>query len=289
MKKPRQPTVLATFRVVDNVLTHITDTTYRINGKLTQNSDLEAISTHSINLLTRYLDENYIDHNIVIRLDTTVSTEDCNDVPLNILILAESSSDDEISEDIKSALCSVVVKFTEDVLSNHSDLFATSSPNKTGIFTSEQSDLIAEYSSNFINKFSGKSIKKPFVYVIPGERNTTIPIQGTFKNLVNNNDLDEDDAIFFAHSDGFKGSGNLVFLKIVGAADNLVNGDAKTYIADRESYLKIAAAAYSSDNPLVKVVIRKEKDAQGKTSSYIKDISQANIEELGEFELELTV
>lgn len=288
MTIPKTPLVLATFRVADNVLTHIADNTYRMNGKLTQNTDLDTISTQVISLLALYLDENYIDHNLIIRLDNTVSTEDCNDVPLNILILAESKSAEGISKDIKNTLRSVVIKFINDVLSNHSDIFATSSPNKTEVFTPEQSGFINEYSSNFINKLKGKPIGKPFVCVIPGEESTTIPIQGTFKSPVNQNSELTDDVIFFAYSDGVKGSEKLIFLKIVGATDNVVNGTAKTFIADKESYLKIAAAAYSSDNPLVKVIIREERSDKGKTCSYIKDIFQANLEDFGMFKLELT-
>ena len=53
-------------------------------------------------------------------------------------------------------------------------------------------------------------------------------------------------------------------------------------------HTQIAAAAFVSGNPLVKVVSYDEIDAKGKTISYIKDIFQASAEDLGEFELELT-
>lgn len=282
--------VLAKFRVTDNVLTHIADTTFRINSKLTQNSDLEAVSTQAINLITSYIDEYYPNNNITIRFDSIVSTENCADVPLIHLILAEFESSKDINENIKTELYAVVKKFIEDMLTDHGDIFVTKSSDRKDrkdFFTSEKSDFIDDHTWKFINKFPGKSICKPFVCVIPGEEKTTIPIQGTFKNPVPQNSKLADDVIFFAHSDGVKGSEKLIFLKIVGATDNIVNGTAKTFIADKESYLKIAAAAYSSDNPLVRVVIREERNDKGKICSYIKHILQSSLEDFDMFKLEL--
>src|SRR5690554_1475884 len=117
--------VLAKFRVTDNVLTHIADTTFRINSKLTQNSDLEAVSTQAINLITSYIDEYYPNNNITIRFDSIVSTENCADVPLIHLILAEFESSKDINENIKTELYAVVKKFIEDMLTDHGDIFVT--------------------------------------------------------------------------------------------------------------------------------------------------------------------
>lgn len=288
MSNSRTPTVLATFRVTDNLLTHIADTTFRINSKLAQNSDLDSISTQAINLLASYLDEYYFDRDITIRFDSIVSTKNCADIPLNNLILAESGSSEDISENIKNEMRSVVKKFIENVLTNRADIFAADSPEKSDVFTSKQSDFIDEYSKNFINKYKGKSIIKPFVCEIPGEKNLEIPIQGTFKSPLIQNISTQDDATFFAHCDGVKGSEMLIFLKIAGATSNVINHTVKSFIAEQESFLKIAAAAYASDNLLVKVVICEKTDDKGKLRSYLKDISLANVEDLEAFELKST-
>ncbi len=288
MKKPQQPTVLATFRLANNVLTHIDGNVYRIDREQAKNIDLDSISTQVINLINSYLDEYYPQNNIVVSFDSIVSTENCADVPLNTLILAESESSKGISENIKNELCSVVTKFVEDVLTNRGDIFATNNPGAKDIFTPDKSDFINEYSKNFIIKYKGKSISKPFVCVIPGEKNTHIPVQGAFKSPVTKSPDDKDDETFFAHSDGSKGSDLLVFLKRVGTTNKLVSGPSKEYIAEKYSYTQIAAAALASTSPLVKVVSYEKIDAKGKTISYIKDIFQASAEDLGEFELELT-
>lgn len=285
MKKPQQPTVLATFRLANNVLTHIDGDIYRIDREQAKNSDLDSISTQVINLINSYLDEYYPHHNIVVSFDSIVSTENCADVPLNTLILAESESSKGISENIKNELCSVVTKFIENVLSSRGDLFAISNPNGEDIFTPEKSNFIDGYTSTFINKFPGKSITKPFVCSVLGGKPLEIPVQGTFKSPVAQNTDTKDDQTLFAHADGIKGSEMLIFLKIVGATSNVINHKAKTYIAEQESFLKIAAAAYASDNLLVRVVICEKNDDKGKARSYIKNISSARVEDLEAFEL----
>ena len=277
--------VLATLRVTDNVLTHIADTTFRINSKLTQNSDLEAISIQAINLITSYIDEYYPHNNITIRFDSTVSTENCADIPLIHLILAEFESYKDISKNIKTELYAVMTKFIKDVLTDHRDIFTTKNPDKTEVFTLEKSNFINEHSSRFINKYKGKSISKPFMCTIPCEIPIEIPLQGAFKSPVIQNTGTEDDATFFAHCDGVKGSEMLIFLKIVGTTSNVINHTAKTFIAEQESFLKVAAAAYASDNLLVKVVIYEKVDDKGKARSYIKNISSARVEDLEAFEL----
>ncbi len=288
MSGSRTQTVLATFRVTDNLLTHIADTTFRINSKLAQNSDLESVSTQIINLINSYLDKYYPQHSIVVGFDSIVSTENCADIPLNTLILAESESSKDISENIKNELRSVVTKFVEDVLTSHGDIFAKSNPAKKDIFTHEKSDFINEYSNNFISKYKGKSISKPFVCTISGENPLEIPVQGTFKSPVIQNTNTQDDTTFFAHCDGVKGSEMLIFLKIAGATSNVINHTVKSFIAEQESFLKIAAAAYASDNLLVKIVICEKTDDKGKLRSYLKDISLANVEDLEAFELKST-
>ncbi|MDY0134249.1 MAG: hypothetical protein RBS14_00995 [Atribacterota bacterium] len=288
MKKPQQPTVLATFRLANNVLTHIDGNVYRIDREQAKNIDLDSISTQVINLINSYLDEYYLQNNIVVSFDSIVSTENCADVPLNTLILAESESSKGISENIKNELCLVVTKFIEDVLTNRGDIFATNNPGEKDIFTPDKSDFINEYSKRFISKYKGKSISKPFLCVISGEKTTNIPVQGTFKSPVPKSPDDKDDEIFFAHSDGSKGSGMLIFLKRVGTTNKLISGPSREFIAEKDSHTKIAAAALASASPLVKVVSYEKTDAKGKTLFYIKDISQASIEELGGFELELT-
>lgn len=288
MKKSKQPTVLATFRLANNVLTHIDGDIYRIDREQAKNSDLDSISSRVINLINSYLNQYYPHHNIVVSFDSIVSTENCADVPLNTLILAASESSKGISENIKNELCSVVTKFVEDVLTNRGDIFATKNPDEKNIFTPDKSDFINECSKNFISKYKGKSISKPFVCVIPGEKTTHIPVQGAFKCPVTKSPDDKGDEIFFAHSDGSKGSGMLVFLKRVGATNKLISGPSREFIAEKDSHTKIAAAALASASPLVKVVSYEKTDAKGKTLFYIKDISQASIEDLGEFELELT-
>ena len=285
MKKPQQPTVLATFRLANNVLTHIDGDIYRIDREQAKNSDLDSISSRVINLINSYLNQYYPHHNIVVSFDSIVSTENCADVPLNTLILAESESSKGISENIKNELCSVVTKFIENVLSSRGDLFAISNPNGEDIFTPEKSNFIDGYTSTFINKFPGKSITKPFVCSVLGGKPLEIPVQGTFKSPVAQNTGTEDDATFFAHCDGVKGSEMLIFLKIVGTTSNVINHTAKTFIAEQESFLKIAAAAYASDNLLVKVVIYEKVDDKGKARSYIKNISSAHVEDLEAFEL----
>ena len=285
MKKPQQPTVLATFRLANNVLTHIDGDIYRIDREQAKNSDLDSISSRVINLINSYLNQYYPHHNIVVSFDSIVSTENCADVPLNTLILAESEYSKGISENIKNELCSVVTKFIENVLSSRGDLFAISNPNGEDIFTPEKSNFIDGYTSTFINKFPGKSITKPFVCSVLGGKPLEIPVQGTFKSPVAQNTGTEDDATFFAHCDGVKGSEMLIFLKIVGTTSNVINHTAKTFIAEQESFLKIAAAAYASDNLLVKVVIYEKVDDKGKARSYIKNISSAQVEDLEAFEL----
>ena len=285
MKKPQQPTVLATFRLANNVLTHIDGDIYRIDREQAKNSDLDSISSRVINLINSYLNQYYPHHNIVVSFDSIVSTENCADVPLNTLILAESESSKGISENIKNELCSVVTKFVEDVLTNRGDIFAISNPDGRDIFTPDKSDFIDGYTSTFINKFPGKSITKPFVCSVLGGKPLEIPVQGTFKSPVAQNTGTEDDATFFAHCDGVKGSEMLIFLKIVGTTSNVINHTAKTFIAEQESFLKIAAAAYASDNLLVKVVIYEKVDDKGKARSYIKNISSAHVEDLEAFEL----
>lgn len=279
--------VLAKFRVTDNVLTHIVDTTFRINSKLTQNSDLEAISTQAINLITSYIDEYYPHNNITIRFDSTVSTENCADVPLIHLILAEFEPYKDISENIKIELCAVMTKFIKDVLTDNCDIFAANNPDKTELFTLEKSNFINDHSSRFINKYKGKSISKPFTCTISGETPLEFPFQGAFKSPVIQNTETKDDAIFFAHCDGVKGSEMLIFLKIVGNTSNVINHTAKTFIAEQESFLKIAATAYASDNLLVKIVIYEKTDVKGKTRSYLKDIFPASVDDLEAFELKL--
>ncbi len=282
MTSSKNTIVLATFRVADNVLTHIADTTFRINSKLTQNSDLEAISTQTINLITSYLDEYYSHNNITIRFD---STENCADVPLINLILAETDSPKGICENIKNELCSVVKKFIDDVLINRGDIFAIENLDRSNDFTLEKNSFIDDHTSSSINKHKGKSITKPFTCTIPGEIPIEIPLQGAFKSPVIQNTGTEDDATFFAHCDGVKGSEMLIFLKIVGTTSNIINHTAKTFIAEQESFLKIAAAAYASDNLLVKVVIYEKVDDKGKARFYIKNISSAHEEDLEAFEL----
>ena len=179
----------------------------------------------------------------------------------------------------------MVTKFIENVLSSRGDLFAISNPNGEDIFTPEKSNFIDGYTSTFINKFPGKSITKPFVCSVLGGKPLEIPVQGTFKSPVAQNTGTEDDATFFAHCDGVKGSEMLIFLKIVGTTSNVINHTAKTFIAEQESFLKIAAAAYASDNLLVKVVIYEKVDDKGKARSYIKNISSAHVEDLEAFEL----
>ncbi|WP_205341677.1 hypothetical protein [Denitrificimonas caeni] len=288
MNKTKKITTLAIFREADNVLTHITESTYRVNGKLAQNSDLDSICTQVINLLTHYLDENYIDHGIAIRLDSTVNTEDYNNVPLNISILAEPESSDDISDDIKSILHSVVVRFIESVLSNRGDIFATNSPDKPEIFTPAQSDLIDEYSNNFINKYRGKSISKPFVCLLSGEKTIEIPVQGTFKSPVTQSAGIKNDEVFLAHSDGAKGSEMLVFLRRVGATNKLASGPTREFIAEKDSHTKTASAAFANSSPLVKVVSYEKTDSKGRIRFYLKDISKASMEDLEAFKLELT-
>ncbi|MDY0207795.1 MAG: hypothetical protein RBR82_14410 [Pseudomonas sp.] len=287
MTSPKNTIVLATFRVADNVLTHIADTTFRINSKLTQNSDLEAISTQAINLITNYIDEYYPYNNINIRFDSIVSTENCADVPLINLILAEFDSSKDISENIKTELYSIVKKFIEDVLADRGDIFATKSSDRVDFFTSEKSNFIDGHTSTFINKFRGKSITKPFMCIISGETPIEIPLQGAFKSPVIQNTGTKGDATFFAHCDGVKGSEMLTFMKIVGTTSNLINHTAKTFIAEQESFLKIAATAYASDNLLVKIVICEKTDDKGKTRSYLKEIVPASMDDLEAFELKL--
>lgn len=288
MKKPQQPTVLATFRLANNVLTHIDGDIYRIDREQAKNSDLDSISSRVINLINSYLNQYYPHHNIVVSLDSIVSTENCADVPLNTLILAESESSKGISENIKNELCSVVTKFIENVLSSRGDLFAISNPNGEDIFTPDKSDFINEYSKDFISKYKGKLISRPFICVIPGEKTTQIPVQGAFISPVTMPAAPKDDETFFAHSDGAKSSDMLVFLKRIGATNKLVSGPSKVYIAEKDSHTKIAAAALANSSPLVKVVSYDKTDKNGKTSFYIKHISQARIEDLGTFELRLT-
>lgn len=57
MKKPQQPTVLATFRLANNVLTHIDGDIYRIDREQAKNSDLDSISSRVINLINSYLNQ----------------------------------------------------------------------------------------------------------------------------------------------------------------------------------------------------------------------------------------
>ena len=279
---------LLSFFIKESLLTHIVNNTYKLNSELTKNADLDFTSTQIINLLTRYLDENYVNHNIAIRLERTVSTDNRNNVPLNIIILAESGTSEAISEDISNTLCAVATKFIQDVQGRGDDMFSENDPKKIGIFTPEQNDLIDEYSNNFLEKCSGKSITRPFVCVIHGTENIKIKVQGTFKPPVTQPAESKDDVTFFAHSDGAKASDMLIFLKRVGTTNKLVSGTSRDFIADKDSHTKIAAAALASANPLVKVVSYEKTDAKGKTLFYIKDISQANIEDLGEFELEPT-
>ena len=288
MKKLMQPTVLASFRVADNVLTHIADNTYRMNGKLTQNSDLDSISAQLINLLTYYLDENFTGHNIVIRLDKTVETNNRNDVPLNTLILAESESAGEISEDIKNGLCSVINKFLENILNKNDDMFTKNASEKTDIFTPEQTSFIGKYSTEFIEKSNGKPIKKPFLCVISGKKTTEVPVQGTFKPPFKNNTAQKDDETFFAHSNGTKPSDMLIFLKRLDATNTDISVSSKDYIAEQHSHTKIAAAALANSSLLVKVVSYEKPDTEGKSRLYIRHISIASIEDLGVVELKLT-
>ena len=209
---------------------------------------------------------------------------------MNIKILAESGTSEAISEDISNTLCAVTKKFIQDVQGGGDDLFTEKNPEKADIFTSEQSDLIDEHISYFIKKCNGKAITKPFVCVVHGTEDTLINVQGAFQSPVTESSKnDEGLKIFFAHSDGSKGSDLLIFLKTVGATNKLVSGPSKEYTAERYSSTQIAAAALASTSPLVKVVSYEKTDGKGKTRFYIKDISQASIEELGEFELELTV
>lgn len=289
MKKPKKPTLLATFRIAENVLTHIADNTYRMNSKLAQNSDLSSIASQVVNLLTFYLDKYYMHHNITVRFDNIINTKDGTSVPLKTLILAESESSQVISDDMSKTLCAITKKFIQDVQNGGDDLFTKNNSEKVDIFTSEQSDLIVEHINHFIKKFAGKTITKPFVCVVHGTEDTLVKIQGTFKSPVTKpSDDDNNLKIFFANSDGSKGSDLLVFLKTVGATNTLVSGPSREFIAEKDSHTKIAATALASGNPLVKVVSYEKTDAKGKTRFYIKDISQASMEDLGAFELELT-
>ena len=289
MTKSTQPTVLATFRIAENVLTHIADNTYRMNSKLAQNSDLSSIASQVVNLLTFYLDKYYMHHNITVRFDNIINTKDGTSVPLKTLILAESESSQVISDDMSKTLCAITKKFIQDVQNGSDDLFTKNNPEKVDIFTSEQSDLIDEHISNFIKKCDGKTITKPFVCVVHGTEDTLVKIQGAFKSPVTKpSDNKKGVEIFFTHSDGSRGSDLLVFLKRVEDTNKILSGSSKEYIAEKYSHTQIAAAAFVSGNPLVKVVSYDEIDAKGKTISYIKDIFQASAEDLGEFELELT-
>lgn len=287
MTKSTQPTVLATFRIAENVLIHIADNTYRMNSKLAQNSDLYSIASQVVNLLTFYLDKYHMHHNITIRFDNIINTEDGASVPLKTLILAESPQ--AISDDISKILCTITKKFIQDVQSSGDDLFTKNNPEKIDIFTPEQSDLIDEHIRHFIKKCDGKTITKPFICVVHETKDTLIKIQGAFKSPVTKPSEDKKGVkIFFTHSDGSRGSDLLVFLKCVKDTNKIVSGSSKEYIAEKYSHTQIAAAAFVSGNPLVKVVSYDKIDVKGKTISYIKDIFQASAEDLGEFELELT-
>lgn len=285
MASSEHTTLLATFRLADNVLTYIDKQTYRMNREQAKNSTLDLILTQCINLASTFIDKFYPHNNIAIRFDNIINTKDDANVPLDTLILAEPLTPDDMDEKIKEELCFLLKKFMDSILATEREIFAVDSPSA---FTPEQSNFIDEYTTNTIIENNGKSIGKPFICVIGGDNSLEIPVQGAFKNPVNQNTGKKTDDTFFALSDGAKGSGMLVFLKRVGATNKQVSGMAKEFIAERPSHTRIASIAYASDYPLVKVTAYEKADDKGKIRSYVKEISQASEKNLEAFELTLT-
>ena len=286
MTRFKKSITLATFRLADNVLTYIDKSTYRMDREKVRNPSLDSVLTQCINLINNYIKEFYPQNNISVRFDDIINTERTDSVPLDILILADPASKNDIDEEIKDELFYLIKKFVRSVRALSSDIF-DSNNSKSLILTPEKEVFIDEYINSFINKNKGKAISKPFTCVLGGEDNLEIPIQGAFKSPVNQNKSEDKEEIFFAHSDGVKGSGMLIFLKRVGATNNQISGTTREFTAEKNSQTKIASAAYASDLPLVKVVAYEKTDEEGKTRFYVKDITQANLEDLEAFELKM--
>lgn len=277
---------LATFRLADDVLTYIDKNTYRMNREQARNSALDSVLTQCIDLINNYVREFYPQNTISVQFDDIVNTENTDNVPLDILILAYPATKNDINNKIKDELCYLIKRFVQSIRAISSDIF-NSNIQDNYILTDEKEKFIDGYINNFISKNKGKTISKPFVCMIGGDDNLEIAIQGAFKSPVVQSVKTKKDEVFFAHSDGIKGSDMLVFLKRVGATNNQISGMTREFTAEKTSQAKIAAAAYASDFPLVKVVTYEKSDEKGKARNYIKDITQASLEDLNAFELKM--
>lgn len=276
---------LATFRLADNVLTYIDKSTYRMDREQVRNPSLDSVLTQCISLINNYVIEYYPQNTITVRFDDIVNTKNTDNVPLDILVFADPATKNDINDEIKDELCYLIKRFVKNIRALSSDIFSSNTQDDFKL-TNEKETFIDEHINNFINKSKGKTITKPFICMVDGDDNFEFPMQGAFKSPVIQSVKTKKDEVFFAHSDGVKGSDMLIFLRRVGATNKKVSGTAREFTAEKISQTKIASAAYASDFPLVKVVAYEKSDEKGKVRIYIKDIVQASIEELECFELE---
>lgn len=270
---------LATFRIGNNVLSLIDEHTYRLHKEQARNTDIDSVVSQCISLLTKYLEDHYPDNNIHITSHDIVNTENPSDLPLDSLIIAYSTAPDGLNEQIKKELMKLASAFVSGILDNQDDLFST---QVSKAFTSEQNEFIKDHIEKFIHKKNGKSISKPFICEILGDSGTSvqIPVKGGFRKPVLQNSDEKHDDIFFAHSDGTKGSDMTIFLKPVKPGTYQVSSVSKEFTAEKASHTKIAALAYASDLALVKVIAYEKTDEKGKVRRYIKEISPASLEHL---------
>lgn len=285
MAPSNSPILLATFRLTNNVLTYVDKQTYRMNRDQAKNPALDSVLNQCINIVTSFISKFYPLNNITIRFDEIIITQDSSNPPLDIFILADYKTNDDIDDEIKNELCSLIKKFICNILHAEHEIFSSKS---LPIFTPEKTNFIEEYSADIISRNNGKSISKPFICLIDGDKDFEIPIQGVFKSPAAQNIKDKSDDVFFAYSDGSKGSSMLVFLRRLDNSDKQADGPVKDFIAEKPSHTKTASIAYASDFPLVKVTTYEKENEKGKTHFYIREITQASIEDLAPFDLTLT-
>tara|TARA_R110001606_G_C15401643_1_gene653127 strand:+ start:4377 stop:5321 length:945 start_codon:yes stop_codon:yes gene_type:complete len=246
------------------------------------NTSLDIMIQGIIDFADRYTEQFHKDKNIVIGYQEFIAEKWRPSDPYLIRIWAESVDALMVDDPVLCELQNIVSEFMALVLEHGADLIMEGGRQP---LTLAQSDFAKDYTADFISRHEEKKITKPFLCSFPGKNKDEIPVQGTIKRAVREQEGFEE-STFLAVSDGARGDDLVVYLRELDDSGRPYKQCTDKYIAESDEFLIAASLAFANDFKVVKATVLSRVDAKGKLRKYLRAIQPISRDEYEECQKE---